>query len=55
MIVVADTSVILNLARVGHADLLPALFSEVWIPPEVADEFRWLANIILRALALWVH
>lgn len=45
MIVVADTSVILNLTRVGHADLLPALFREVWIPPEVADEFQWLAGV----------
>jgi len=41
-IVVADTSPILNLARVGRLDLLRALYREVIIPPavqrELADE-----------------
>ena len=32
MIVVADTSVILNLCCVGQAGLLPGLFQQVWIP-----------------------
>lgn len=43
MIVVADTSVILNLCCVKQADLLPSLFREVVIPPEVAREFQRLA------------
>ena len=44
MIVVADTSVLLNLCRVEQAELLPALFREVVIPPEVASEFARLAG-----------
>lgn len=40
----ADTSVLLNLARVGRSDLLPSLFGAVFIPPEVAEEFRWQAQ-----------
>ncbi len=40
MIVVADTSVLLNLARIGRAGLLQELFVEVIASPEVADEFR---------------
>ena len=44
MIVVADTSVVLNLARAGHDGLLRALFQEVWIPPEVLREFRRQAS-----------
>jgi predicted nucleic acid-binding protein len=39
VIVVADTSVILNLTRVGHAHLLQSLYREVWIPTEVSREF----------------
>lgn len=34
MVVVADTSVLLNLCRVQMVDLLPPLFGEVWIPQE---------------------
>lgn len=43
MIVVADTSVLLNLCRVHLADLLPSLFGEVWIPPMVEHEFNRLS------------
>ena len=43
MIVVADTSVILNLCCVEQAHLLPALFHEVWIPDEVRIEFERLS------------
>ena len=39
MIVVADTSVILNLCRVQHERLLQDLFHRVLIPSQVADEF----------------
>ena len=43
MIVVADTSVLINLCRVGQGDLLGRLFREVVIPPEVAAEFARLS------------
>ncbi|MCW0220664.1 MAG: DUF3368 domain-containing protein [Prosthecobacter sp.] len=39
MIVVADTSVILNLCQVGLHSLLKDLFEEVLAPLEVAEEF----------------
>ena len=44
MIVVADTSVILNLALVGHENLLDAIFHEVVVPPAVQTEFVRLAE-----------
>lgn len=58
MLVVADTSVLLNLCRVGHEHLLPALFREVQIPPAVHREFLQLSQTHprFRGLALpeWV-
>lgn len=39
MIVVADTSVIINLCRIGQARLLLSLFKRVVVPQAVADEF----------------
>jgi|ERR1035438_6196490 predicted nucleic acid-binding protein len=45
MIVVADTSVILNLCRVQHERLLQQIFKRVLIPREVADDFTRLAKI----------
>jgi predicted nucleic acid-binding protein len=47
VIVVADTSVLLNLCRIGQVELLARLFHEVVIPLEVAAEFERLA--LLRA------
>ena len=44
MLVVSDTSVLLNLCRVSAEGLLPELFGEVWIPPAVASEFSRLAG-----------
>ena len=38
MIVVSDTSPLLNLIRIGHLGILPALYHEVTIPPAVHDE-----------------
>src|SRR4051812_18196471 len=38
MLVVADASPLVGLVRIGHADVLPALFGEVVIPPKVAEE-----------------
>jgi predicted nucleic acid-binding protein len=43
VIVVADTSVIINLALVGHEELLSIIFREVLIPPAVESEFVRLA------------
>lgn len=45
MIVVADTSVILNLVRVSHDRLLQKIYREVWIPTKVAEEFRWQVSV----------
>jgi len=44
VIVVADTSVILNLAFVGQEQLLAQLFGEVLIPPAVHAEFLRLSS-----------
>ena len=37
--VVADTSVVVNLVRIGHAGLLRQIYPEVWIPGKVVEEF----------------
>lgn len=52
MIVVADTSVILNLCRVQHEHLLQQLFQRVLIPVEVAGEFSRLTQIQKRFAGL---
>ena len=44
MIVVADTSLILNLALVGHENLLHAIFHQAVVPPAVRTEFARLAE-----------
>ncbi len=38
MIVVADASPFVVLVAIGHVDVLPTLFKEILIPPEVASE-----------------
>jgi predicted nucleic acid-binding protein len=43
VIVVADTSVLINLCRVGQGGLFKTLFHDVVIPPVVASEFKRLA------------
>ncbi|HXI70623.1 MAG TPA: DUF3368 domain-containing protein [Verrucomicrobiae bacterium] len=48
MIVVADTSVILNLCRIQHERLLQQLFKRVLIPDEVAGEFTRLTKMQKR-------
>lgn len=59
MIVVADTSVLLNLCCVDQADLLRQLFADVIIPEEVAAEFKRLALEDTRFVGLelpgWVQ
>ena len=36
--VVCDTSILLYLGRIGHLDLLPALFAPIYIPEQVVLE-----------------
>jgi uncharacterized protein len=59
VIVVADTSVLINLACVGHVELLRTLFHKVVIPPEVAVEFDRLAADVSRFkgvnLPVWIR
>lgn len=40
MIVVSDTSPILNLARIGRLELLPGLYQQVLVPSKVHGELR---------------
>jgi predicted nucleic acid-binding protein len=48
VIVVADTSVILNICFLGLEPLLPLLFGVVHAPPQVEAEFLRLANMDAR-------
>jgi predicted nucleic acid-binding protein len=52
VIVVADTSVLINLCRVGQGGLFKSLFGEVVIPPAVALEFTQLAARVPRFAGL---
>lgn len=58
MIVVSDTSPILNLARIGRVDLLQSLYRSVLIPSTVYAELmvsdRGSLPGIDRALASWL-
>lgn len=48
MLVVADTSVLINLARIGRAPLLRQLFGAVAAPAAVREEFARLASVSRR-------
>lgn len=48
MIVVTDTSVILNLCLIGLEDLLPPLFGTIVAPATVVTEFERLATVDRR-------
>ena len=52
MIVVADTSVVINLCCVGQGDLLRRLFQDVVVPPAVAAEFARLVAAVPRFAGL---
>ncbi|MGA7234835.1 MAG: DUF3368 domain-containing protein [Bryobacteraceae bacterium] len=58
MIVVSDTSPILNLARIGRLELLPLLYREVAIPSAVYEELtiskRDLPPAVNLASAPWL-
>lgn len=59
MIVVADTSVVLNLCCVNQAGLLLRLFKDVVIPPQVEQEFSRLVAEVPRfqsiSLPTWIR
>jgi predicted nucleic acid-binding protein len=38
-VVVADTSCLIGLHKMGRLELLPALYTDIFIPPAVLDEF----------------
>jgi predicted nucleic acid-binding protein len=40
--VVADSTCLIGLERIGHLDILPALFEPILVPPEVQHEFGTL-------------
>lgn len=51
MIVVADSSPISHLGRIGHLEVLPQLFGQVLIPSQVAQELAHArAPEVIRAL-----
>jgi predicted nucleic acid-binding protein len=52
VIVVADTSVLVNLCRVGQGELFGRLFGEVIVPPEVANEFVRLVSSVQKFTGL---
>ena len=52
MIVVTDTSVVLNLCLLGLEEVLPMIFGEVQAPPAVKEEFLRLANVDRRFTSL---
>ena len=58
MIVVSDTSPILNLARISRLELLPLLYRQVLIPPAVFQELtaskRDLPPALDLAAAPWL-
>jgi predicted nucleic acid-binding protein len=54
VIVVADTSVLLNLCCVEQVDLLRRLFHEIIIPPEVVSEFLRLSTSAARFKGLTI-
>ena len=58
MIVVSDTSPVLNLARIGRLELLPSLYKQVLIPSAVYEEVtaskRDLPPVIDLALQPWL-
>lgn len=50
MIVVSDTSPILNLARIGRLELLASLYNQVLIPPAVLSELAVSRDAVLPAI-----
>jgi predicted nucleic acid-binding protein len=58
LIVVSDTSPILNLARIRRLDLLPSLYVHVLIPPSVSLELTGIkddiSSLVEHALQSWL-
>lgn len=40
MLVVADSTVFVVLIEIGHIEILPSLFKQVWVPREIIEETR---------------
>ena len=59
MIVVADTSVLINLGRIGRLELLRSIFQTVVVPTAVALEFNRLVGVRPQfaglALPAWIE
>ena len=59
MIVVCDSSPLINLARIGALALLRQLFDEIWIPKavwtEVVERGRGRPGAVEVANAQWIH
>ena len=57
MIVVSDTSSILNLARIGRLELLPELYQQVLIPSAVSAELATfdVTPVFDCAYSSWLH
>ncbi|MEB3340945.1 DUF3368 domain-containing protein [Okeania sp.] len=63
-LIIADSTCLIGLERIGKIDLLPQIFSQVTIPPEVQKEFgiyySWLIvkstqnTGMVNSLKLWV-
>jgi predicted nucleic acid-binding protein len=53
IVVVSDASPINILIRIGHVDLLPSLFGQVYVPPSVVEELT--ADGTPPAVRDWVH
>lgn len=51
-LIVADSTCLIGLERIGRLDILPALFGKVIVPPEVSREFSatfdWLETVKLE-------
>jgi predicted nucleic acid-binding protein len=52
LIVVSDTSPVLNLARIGRLELLPLLYRQVLIPSTVYEELTAYRNDLTPAIDL---
>lgn len=60
MIVVSDTSALIVLAKLNRLSVLPVLFGNVYIPPEVLDEFtgmatKYTAPGLVTNTTTWLH
>ncbi|HBY98362.1 MAG TPA: hypothetical protein DEP84_31205 [Chloroflexi bacterium] len=59
MIVVANAGPLIALAQIGHFDLLPLLYSELYLPAAVQDEVvasgQGRPGAVEVSAAQWIH